>query len=89
MAIVLAQFVDLAVTLYSLILIGRILMSWFNPDPYTNALARFLHQATEPVLAPVRRLLPPMAGFDFSPMIVFVGLIFLERVLVSLIYSIL
>ncbi len=89
MANVLVQFVDLAIGLYSLILIGRILMSWFTPDLYTNPLARFLYEATEPVLAPVRRMLPPMMGFDFSPMIVFVGLIFLERVLISLIFSIL
>lgn len=65
---------NLALSVYSFILLARVLMTWFpNVDPY-HPVVRFLYQATEPVLAPVRQLLPPMAGFDFSPVIVLVAI---------------
>lgn len=65
---------NLALSVYSFILLARVLMTWFpNVDPY-HPVVRFLYQATEPVLAPVRQLLPPMAGFDFSPVVVLVAI---------------
>ena len=51
----------------------RIAFSWINPDPFRsmrNPLYRICFQVTEPVLAPVRNLLPPAGGLDLSPMIV-------------------
>ena len=48
-----------------------IILSWVNPDPY-NPIVMILHQLTEPLLGPARKLLPPMGGIDFSPMIVLV-----------------
>ncbi len=60
--------------IYQLILLARVLMSWIpNLDP-NNPIARFLHQATEPVLAPIRNALPPMRGIDLSPLLVFLGI---------------
>lgn len=47
----------------------RIAFSWIGPD-MRNPLFRISYQVTEPVLAPVRNLLPPTAGIDLSPMIV-------------------
>ncbi len=47
----------------------RIAFSWIGPD-MRNPLFRITYQITEPVLAPVRNLLPPTAGIDLSPMIV-------------------
>ncbi len=44
------------------------LLSWFSPDPY-NPVIQILRQITEPVLRPVRRLLPPASGMDFSAML--------------------
>ena len=49
------------------------LLSWINPGTY-NPINNLLHQITEPVLRPVRRLLPPMSGMDLSPMLAMVGL---------------
>jgi len=43
-------------------------MSWVNIDPY-SPLARTIYNLTEPVLQPIRNLLPPAAGLDFSPII--------------------
>jgi YggT family protein len=57
--------------LYALIILilVRVVFSWTNPYP-NNAVYRFVYQATEPVLAPVRRRLPPMSGMDLSPLVV-------------------
>ncbi|MCW8901207.1 MAG: YggT family protein [Gammaproteobacteria bacterium] len=49
------------------------LLSWINPGQY-NPVNTLLHQITEPVLRPARRLLPPMSGMDLSPMLAMVGL---------------
>jgi YggT family protein len=59
---------------------GRILLSWFDPTG-SSGLARFLVSVTEPVLAPVRRLLPPAGMFDFSSLLVLVVLGALWKVL--------
>ncbi len=59
------------VNLYTLVILARVLMSWVNIDPY-SPLARVIFDLTEPVLAPVRNLLPPAGGFDFSPIIVII-----------------
>jgi YggT family protein len=60
-----------ALNIFSFILLARVLVSWFpNIDPY-NPIIRFLFQVTEPVLRPVRQLLPQGYGMDFSPIVVF------------------
>ena len=48
-----------------------------------NPITRFLLELTEPILAPIRRLMPATGGLDFSPTIVLVLLFFLQRFLVS------
>ena len=63
------NFVSLFVGALWLLILGRVLMSWFDPSR-SNQVSRFLIQATEPILAPVRRLLPQSGMFDFSAMIV-------------------
>lgn len=58
-----------AVRVYSLMLLVRVLFSWLPPRSRENEVYRFLLAATEPVLAPLRRLLPPAGGLDFSPLV--------------------
>ena len=65
---------DLIMTLlniYTWVIIAAALISWVNLSPY-HPVVRTLRRLTEPVLAPIRRLLPPWKtwGLDFSPMIV-------------------
>jgi YggT family protein len=67
------------------ILIG-IIAGWVAPGNYHPALL-LVHQVTEPLLAPARRLLPPMGGLDFSPIIVFLILGLLERMLPQIVIS--
>lgn len=56
--------------LYSWIIIIRAVMSWFSPDP-SHPVVRFMEKITEPVLAPLRKLVPPekLGGLDISPLI--------------------
>jgi len=67
------------------ILIG-IIAGWIAPGNDHPALA-LVHQITEPLLAPARRLLPPMGGLDFSPIIVFLVLGLLERMLPQIVMA--
>ncbi|MCY4536862.1 MAG: YggT family protein [Chloroflexi bacterium] len=63
-----------ALQVYQLILLARVLMTWIPNLDYNNPIARLLYQATEPVLAPIRRALPQMGGIDLSPLVVFLGI---------------
>ncbi len=68
------------VDLYSLVVLAAVVMSWVQVD-WRNPLARIVYSLTEPVLAPIRRLLPVMGGLDFSPMVVLFALRALRRLL--------
>jgi len=75
------SFIVWLLDIYSMIIIVAALISWVSPDP-RNPIVMFLRQLTEPVLAPIRRLLPPRktGGLDFSPLIVIIAIQFVERV---------
>jgi len=82
-----AQVLDYVLWAYMWFLIGRVIMFWVNAD-YNNSIVRFLYAATEPVLEPVRRRLPVFAGgFDISPIIVWLAILFLQRFLVQSMYE--
>jgi YggT family protein len=68
----------LLVALWAMVL-GRMLMSWVDPTG-RNQLSAFLIQATEPMLAPVRRMLPPSGMIDWSGLVVLLVLGVLIRV---------
>ncbi len=55
----------------------RVILSWVAPDPY-NPVVRVIVQVTEPIMAPIRKMLPPMGGFDLSPLIVLLGIQLLQ-----------
>jgi YggT family protein len=75
-----AEVINWVLWAYVWVIIARALVSWVSPDPF-NPIVRFLYRATEPVLRPIRRRLPDMP-IDFSPMIVIIVIIFLQRFLV-------
>jgi YggT family protein len=77
-----AWVLNLALNAYLLILIARALISWVNPDPW-NPIVQFLHRATEPVLAPIRRRLHTWQwGVDFSPLVAILAIYFVQRFVV-------
>jgi YggT family protein len=71
------------IDLYSLVLLASVILSWVRLDP-DNAIVRVIHQLTEPVLSRVRQILPAAGGFDFSPMVVLLGLQLLKSLLARL-----
>ena len=77
----LANFIGWLLGLYSWVIIAAALMTWVSPDP-RNPIVMFLRRVTEPVLEPVRRMLPPWktGGLDLSPLIVLIAIQFVERV---------
>jgi YggT family protein len=77
MSQVMVSFLTLLGAVYSLLILARVVLSWMSPmggGPFTA----FIYQVTEPVLAPIRRVLPPMGGLDWSP---FIALVLLSLVL--------
>ncbi len=85
--IAVAQVLEILLKTYMWIVVARAIISWVNPDPY-NPIVRFLYGATEPVLYRLRRALPLYAGgADFSPIVVFVAIYFLQIFLVQSIYD--
>lgn len=81
--IAMAKVIDIALTIYMWIIIFRALISWVNPDPY-NQIVIILYRITEPVLGPIRRMLPMRnIGIDFSPIIVILIIMFLKYFLVE------
>lgn len=85
-----AQGVDLFLGFLSLLIIIRALISWVSPDPY-NPIVQFLSRVTDPILNPIRRLMPAM-GIDISPIIAYflISLAkgFLVRTLMDIAYSV-
>ena len=82
-----AQVLDYVLWAYLWILVGRFIISLVNAD-YDNPIVRFVYAATEPVLERVRERMPVFAGgWDLSPVIVWIAIIFLQRFLVRSLYD--
>ncbi len=84
----LAKVLDLAISLYVIVIIIRAMLSWFNPNPHSPGI-QFLTRITDPVLERIRRLLPLGAGvgLDLSPIIAIFGLLFIKYFLVASLYD--
>ena len=69
-------------SVYFVVLVARIILSWFPIQPGTTlaSIAGIIYELTEPVLGPVRRLIPAIGMFDISPSVVFIGLQILQSV---------
>ncbi|MDE2028657.1 MAG: YggT family protein [Candidatus Omnitrophica bacterium] len=81
----LAYVINIVLNVMMVLIFVRAIISWFNPDPF-NPIYQFLQRTTEPVLEPIRRLLPAMP-IDISPIIAFFVIRFLQIFLVSSLYG--
>jgi YggT family protein len=72
-------FFQLLVTVLWFMVIARVLLSWINPR-FEGPVARFLFDTTEPLISPIRRVLPQTGMFDWAPLILLLGLGILMRV---------
>ncbi len=66
----------------TLIVIARALLSWFDPGMRTPV-GKILVDITEPMLGPIRRMIPSAGGLDFSPIILIILLQFIERIVLQ------
>jgi YggT family protein len=83
----LAQVIDIVLSIYTWLIIGRAILSWVNPDPY-NSVVRFLYNVTEPVLGFFRRQFPLVyGGLDLAPLVVLLLIVFLQRFLVATMFD--
>ena len=87
------QTIDLALNLYTWVLIASAIFSWlyaFNVinsrNQFVNAIGSFLFNVTEPVLRPIRRILPNLGGIDISPIIVLLIIFFIRSFMWNTLY---
>ena len=84
---VLNTFVVLLARALNLAIFARILLSWMPVDK-GNRLVRILYEITEPILGPIRRLIPAFGGLDLSPLIALILIQVAERVLIIIIQTV-
>lgn len=80
----LALFINLLFRALFVAILGRVIISWVNLSPY-NPIVVALYQITEPILAPIRRVLPQMGMIDLSPMVAIIVMEIVRVVLLRLI----
>jgi len=73
---------SLVLDAYSLVVFVSVILSWLHLAE-DNPIVRVTRTLTEPVLSPIRRLLPSGGGIDISPMVLLLGIALLKRVLLS------
>ena len=76
--------IRIAATVLTVLVFVRVILSWVSPGGVNNPLIVLVYRITEPLLGPVRSLLPSMGGIDFSPVIVLIGIQIAERLLIQL-----
>lgn len=82
----LVPLVNLLFTLYIFMIFGRVLLSWARISPY-HPVAEWIYRLTEPVLAPIRNMMPPTGMYDWSPMIAMFGLMIVRQIVVMLLLN--
>ncbi|MCA9961191.1 MAG: YggT family protein [Anaerolineales bacterium] len=81
------QIINLLFNIFYILILARIIFSWIRVSPYDptwGPIMRFVYQVTDPIMEPIRRIMPPMGGLDFSPMIVLILASVLRSVLVNM-----
>jgi len=87
------QTIDLALNLYTWVLIASAIFSWlyaFNVinsrNQFVDSIGRFLYNVTEPALRPIRRFMPDLGGIDISPVILLLIIFFIRSLMWTSIY---
>ena len=90
MGLTIIQTLLFALNIYTWIVIAAIVFSWLHAfrvinssNQFVGMVSEFLYRATEPLLRPIRRFMPDLGGIDISPIILFVGIYFLQRFIVN------
>lgn len=83
---IISSFISILATVLTLAVFIRALLSWIMPNE-SGGLTRVLLDVTEPVLRPIRRILPPVSGIDFSPIVAMIAIQVVSNILISLLSS--
>ena len=75
--------VELIVNVLWLAILGRVLLSWFPEVNRNNPIVVIIYQVSEPILSPLRRVVPRMGSFDLTPMIAIILLWLISSILLS------
>ena len=86
--------IDTVLYLYTMVVVAQVILSWlvsFNVvntrNRFVYMIGDFLHRATDPALKPIRKVMPNLGGLDISPIVLILGLIFVQRLLIDIRYS--
>ena len=79
------SFIDLLFWALNLAILIRVVLSWVNVNPY-NPLVSFVYQITDPIIEPLRRIIPPLGMIDITPIIAMILLSVLQQVLLSALF---
>ena len=82
----LASFVSLLFWALELAILIRVLMSWIRPNPY-NPFVQVIYQITEPIIGPLRRIIPPLGMIDLTPYVALIILRIMREIVLSAIRS--
>jgi YggT family protein len=77
---VISTILHYAIDIYRYVVLAAIVASWVAPGS-RHPIVVFLERVTEPLLAPLRKVIPPMGGFDLSPIVLLIALYALERLI--------
>ncbi|HSH43547.1 MAG TPA: YggT family protein [Arenicellales bacterium] len=77
------ELLQLAVYIFIFAILIRVVLSWIAPHQGYNPALRLLYDITEPIMAPARRLIPPIAALDISPILVFIFLYLTQMLIVQ------
>jgi len=84
-----------ALDIFKWMLIISIILGWLIHfgvvnayQPFVQSVGRFLHAVTEPALRPLRRYIPAVGGMDISPIVLFLVIMFLQRLIINILYNV-
>ena len=80
------ELVQMAFRLYTFLVLARVILSWVSHNP-SNPIIAWIYRVTDPVLEPIRQLLPSLGGIDFSPILVLFLLRMVENLVVGLLVN--
>ena len=89
MSEIVVRFVEVLTTIFWIAILARVILSWIPIDQSSpfHAVVVFVHEITEPILGPIRKVLPNFGFLDLSPMVALFLMILIQRILVSVLAS--
>lgn len=70
-------------TFLYLVILARVILSWFPNVSYNNPLVQFIYAVTEPIMSPIRRVMPNTGMFDFTPMVAIIVIVIVQNILLQ------